>query len=574
MTERLQEAESGHSSRERTARVRALTAIAVELGADSIGRDGAELDERLAQGRFFVACVGQFKRGKSTLLNALLGRSILPTGVVPVTTAVTVLRYGPTLTGQVRFADERRLAVDPALLDDYVSEAKNPENRKGVLAVEVTVPSALLRSGMCLVDTPGLGSVFAANSATTRAFLPQIDAALVVVGTDPPISGEELDLVEQVGGQVDHLLVVLNKSDRVNDAESREAAAFTRQVVATRLERDVADIYRVSATERLAGVPTRDWTRLEDGLAALAGRSASVVDAAAARGLARLARALLRELDEQRDALARPIEESERRLASLRKAITEAEYALREISARMRVEQLALSARFAALRDGFLDDETPKALTELDQRVRVAPCRRGPACRDMAIDVAHHIARRRVTAWAREIEPSAETLYGETIARFVGLANDFVARLAPGTSSAGLTQEEFVVERGFRQGAHFFFTSMLTLAAPGFWAWVFDWVRPRAWLLRSAIRHASRYLDRLMITNSARMANDLTARVEESQRRLELEIRTRLSRLVDSAERALERARAQQASGAEAVRAGLARLDRLRKQVEAQGLDV
>ena len=82
------------------------------------------------------------------------------------------------------------------------------------------------------------------------------------------------------------------------------------------------------------------------------------------------------------------------------------------------------------------------------------------------------------------------------------------------------------------------------------------------------------YLDRLMTTNSARMANDLTARVEESQRRLELEIRTRLSRVVDSAERALEGARAQQASGAEAVRASLARIDRLREQVEAQGREM
>jgi len=574
MTEPLQGAETARSTGEIAGRLEALTAVAVEVGADSIGGDAAELNERLAQGRFFVACVGQFKRGKSTLLNALLGRSILPTGVIPVTTAVTVLRYGATLTAQVRFGDGRRLAIDPALLVDYVSEARNPENRKGVLAAEVMVPNALLQSGMCLVDTPGLGSVFAANSATTRAFVPQIDAVLVVVGTDPPISGEELELVEEVGVLVDHLLVVLNKSDRVSDAESHEAEAFTRRVIATRLEKDIGDIYRVSATERLAGRPTRDWTRLEDGLAALAARSAAVVDAAAARGLARLARALLRELDEQRDALTRPVEESEHRLASLRQAITEAEYALREMSARMRVEQVALSTRFAGLRSGFLASEAPLALAELDGGVRAAPFQRGPACRSLAIDLAHDIARRRVMTWARKIEPTAETLYSETIARFVTLANDFVGRLAPGTSGAGMTQEEFGVERGFREDAHFFFTSMLTLAAPGFWAWVIDWVRPREWLLRSAIRHASQYLDRLMTINSARMANDLTARVEESQRRLELEIRTRLSRVVDSAERALEGARAQQASGAEAVRASVARIDRLREQVEAQGREV
>ena len=63
---------------------------------------------------------------------------------------------------------------------------------------------------MCLVDTPGLGSVFAANTAVTQAFLPHIDAALVVVGADPPLAGEELALVEAVGHQVHNLILVLN----------------------------------------------------------------------------------------------------------------------------------------------------------------------------------------------------------------------------------------------------------------------------------------------------------------------------------------------------------------------------
>jgi hypothetical protein len=185
----------------------------------------------------------------------------------------------------------------------------------------------------------------------------------------------------------------------------------------------VGEIYRISATERLAGLPTRDWARLEDALAELAGRSAAVVDAAAARGLSRIARALLREIDEQRDALARPIEESERRLATLRQAITDAEYALRELSARMRVEQIALSTRFAVLRDSFLATEGPLARRKLDEGVRSAPALRGPACRAMAIDLAHDVARRRVTGWARDIEPKAEALYTDTVARFITLAN-------------------------------------------------------------------------------------------------------------------------------------------------------
>jgi predicted GTPase len=550
-------------------RLEALAALAERAGAEGIVDQASEMAERLALGRFFVACVGQFKRGKSTLLNALLERSILPTGVVPITTAVTVLRYGRTLTARVRFSDGRRADIDPERLAEYVSEAQNPENEKGVTAVDVTVPSALLASGMCLVDTPGLGSVFAANSAATRAFVPQIDAALVVLGTDPPISGEELALVEAVGAQVDHLLFILNKCDRVDEAESREAAAFTRRVIATRLDRDVDEIHRVSATERVAGRITWDWARLEEALKDLAGRSAAVLDAAATRGLSRIGHALLGDLDEQRDALTRPIQESERRLARLRQAIVDAEYAMRELSARLRVEQVALSSRFASLREAFLASEAVLARSELADAVRAAPVRRGPTCRANAIDVAQEIAKRRVTAWAQEIEPKAEALYRATTGRFVELANDFVARLSHGASDGlALRQEDFIVERGFRADAHFFFTSMMAHSSPGFWAWVLDWIRPHRLLVASAIRQATRYLERLMTTNSARVANDLTARVDESQRRLESEIHARLSVLLTTAERALAWARAQQAAGAEAVTARLAEIARLREQVE------
>jgi hypothetical protein len=549
-------------------RLRGLGAIATEVGAEGVVSAAGELAERLREGRFFVACVGQFKRGKSTLLNALLERSILPTGVVPITTTVTVLRFGEALTARVSFSDERRLEVDPSALADYVSEARNPENHKGVTAVEVTVPSPLLASGMCLVDTPGLGSVFAANSAATRAFVPQIDAALVVLGADPPISGEELALVEDVGAQVDQLVFVLNKADRVAEADSQEAADFTRRVIAKRLDCDPGDIYHISALERLHGHATRDWRRLEAALRDLAGQSAKVLAAAAARGLARVGRALLRDLDEQRDALSRPIEDSERRLLALRRAIVESEHTLRELSARLRVEQLALSSRFGDLRELFLASAIPAGRRELADAVLAAPFRRGPGFRASAMDLGREIARRRVTAWLHEIEAKAEALYGDTMARFVELANGFVARLASGASDIVVRREEIVVERGFRERSHFFFTSLLTLTAPGMLGWLFDWIRPRSWHVASATRQASQYCERLTTTNSARVANDLTARVEESQRRLESEIRTRLSALVTTADRALERAREQHAAGADAVRAGLLKIDDMRRQVE------
>ena len=76
-------------------RLQVLASLAARSGASRAEREALELAERVAEGRFLVACVGQFKRGKSTLLNALLGEPILPTGVVPVTSAITIVRSGP-----------------------------------------------------------------------------------------------------------------------------------------------------------------------------------------------------------------------------------------------------------------------------------------------------------------------------------------------------------------------------------------------------------------------------------------------------------------------------------------------
>jgi Dynamin family len=151
----------------------------------------------------------------------------------------------------VGFQSDTWTDVAPDELVQYVSEEQNPENAKSVAGVEVFLPSPLLADGMCFVDTPGLGSIFAGNTAATQAFVPQIDAAIIVVGADPPIAGEEMALVEEVSRHVRHLVVVLNKADRATEAERQIAVPFTRKVLEKRLQRPVDFIYEISAVERL-----------------------------------------------------------------------------------------------------------------------------------------------------------------------------------------------------------------------------------------------------------------------------------------------------------------------------------
>jgi len=286
------------------ARLLRLADLGEELGTNRAAGEARELAARVSEGRFYVACLGQFKRGKSTLINALIGTPILPVGFIPVTAVPTVIRFGEREKARVRGRDAswREIAVPD--LGEYVSEEHNPENAKGIAGVEVFVPSPLLASGMCLVDTPGLGSVFTGNTAATESFIPHIDAALVVIGADPPLAGEELALVEAVGRNVEDLILVINKADRTTDEERAAAADFTRQLLEERLQRPAGPVFEVSAAERLEyRGPDRDWGKLLAALGQLVeGSGRHLMRTACERGIERLSEQLLAIINAEREA--------------------------------------------------------------------------------------------------------------------------------------------------------------------------------------------------------------------------------------------------------------------------------
>jgi GTP-binding protein EngB required for normal cell division len=530
------------------------------VGAEHIATDAIELRDRLLQGRFYVACVGQFKRGKSTLLNALIGQAVLPVGVVPVTAVVTVIRYGGELHARVQFGTGTWTDIAPSALREFVSEVENPENVKGVTGVEVLVPSKLLRDGMCLVDTPGIGSVFSGNTEATREFVPHIDAALVVLGADPPISGAELDLVEQTGKLIDHLLFVLNKADRLTDEEREQGKAFAASVLCRRLGREAPPILEVSAAERIKGLATRDWGKLEGALRALAERSAEIVREAEERGERRLASSLVRQIDEYREALVRPREESAQRIESLRRSVADAERTLSELNSLFNAVQDSLSRRFEDDRESFLRKAIPEASAKLDSRIESASDAKDlPA---WAMEAALGIAKQAIDEWRARMTPIAERLYEQAVTRFVGIANDFLQRVADATEPALRSLPgSFEPDLGFRSKPHFHFTEMMTVATPKLATRLAGITGSRRLASRKS---ATEYLARLLTTNSARVANDFSERVLESRRRIQSELQEHLRTIVSSAERALSRANERRALDERAVERELETYDRLR----------
>ncbi|MBR3718342.1 MAG: dynamin family protein, partial [Firmicutes bacterium] len=143
------------------------------LGAQTARAAG--LREKLEDQSITVSVIGQFKRGKSCLVNALLGEDILPTGIVPITSAATKIRYGEP-SCSVRFFNGVVKPVSESELSHYINEQENPGNLLGVDCVDMTATSDFLKDGLTLVDTPGIGSYHKNNTDAAYAFIKESDA--------------------------------------------------------------------------------------------------------------------------------------------------------------------------------------------------------------------------------------------------------------------------------------------------------------------------------------------------------------------------------------------------------------
>jgi small GTP-binding protein len=207
-----------------------LLAALAELSGLTGEDDDAALDAlrgRLAERRLRVLVAGEAKRGKSTLINALLGRALLPTGVTPLTALATAVRYGREEGAAAVFRDGRAESFPLSALDDLVTERGNPGNRRSLASVAVVADAPLLARGVELMDTPGTGSVYAHNTAEAEAALQTMDAAVFVLAADPPVSASERELLARVAELSVTMFVVLNKADYLAGYDAGPAPDLT-----------------------------------------------------------------------------------------------------------------------------------------------------------------------------------------------------------------------------------------------------------------------------------------------------------------------------------------------------------
>jgi GTP-binding protein EngB required for normal cell division len=234
-----------------------------------------DLMAKLAEDRFTLAVLGQFKRGKSSLMNAIIGRELLPVGVLPLTSAITILRYGPEERLLIRRENMQMPAPEEfpvRQLAGFVTEKGNPGNRQRVKSATLEIPLAFLRRGLEFVDTPGVGSAIEANTATTMKFLPECDAALFVTSVDSPFNRAELDFLAGLRRHVHKIFFVVNKTDLLAPTERQEVLDFVRYTLAREVGGADGHIFPVSSKLGLAAKQDDDWTdHLQSGLSELEG---------------------------------------------------------------------------------------------------------------------------------------------------------------------------------------------------------------------------------------------------------------------------------------------------------------
>ncbi|NOX87289.1 MAG: hypothetical protein GXO86_15250 [Chlorobi bacterium] len=207
-----------------------ITEIARENQFDTILSQVASLRTMLEENDYVeVVVLGQFKAGKSSLINSFLKKPVLPVGVLPVTAVITRLFYGNEKKAWVEKLNGKRAAISVGQLGEYITEKNNPENKKQVFRIDISLPELKAFEKLRFIDTPGLGSVFAHNTEVTKNWYKNIGAAIVVVSATQPLSENDIELIRAAVEQSPEVYLIVSKTDLMNDGELKDILTFIKE---------------------------------------------------------------------------------------------------------------------------------------------------------------------------------------------------------------------------------------------------------------------------------------------------------------------------------------------------------
>ncbi len=222
----------------------------------SLSSEIEELNEKLRSEKFYLVILGLFKRGKSSFINALLQDNVVPSGVVPLTSIITLIEYAGENKAEIYFEDNHKEITSLSNVKEFIAEEKNPHNQKGVYKVVIYHSNELLKH-VTIIDTPGVGSSLEHNTETTLQFVNKIDAALFILSTDIPITKLEVDFLKTLKQTVPKVIFILNKIDLLDSQELNELLNYNKKVLNEICDQDIK-LYLTSSRLALNGYAQKD----------------------------------------------------------------------------------------------------------------------------------------------------------------------------------------------------------------------------------------------------------------------------------------------------------------------------
>lgn len=221
-------------------------------------------------GLFRIVVMGEIKKGKSSFVNALLGhKDLVPVCSDVATSTIFKICYGPEVGYKVYFlpnSGKKPIAIQPSELSVYGTEGGNPGNEKQIDFIQVFCPSPLLKAGLVIVDTPGLGGLFKQHKRITYQYVPKADAVFLVTDSvESPIGQAELDLLSDLKKVTKHIFFVQTKS-RLVDVDAREARKENNLRILCEqagFEKDKIRYFVVDSTTKMAADEEKNLKKLD-----------------------------------------------------------------------------------------------------------------------------------------------------------------------------------------------------------------------------------------------------------------------------------------------------------------------
>lgn len=195
------------------------------LGLNNNVNSIEEVLHKSANDTFDVAVIGEFKRGKSTLINALIGKKVLPTDVLPTTATLNRVTYSITPFVKIEYKDGLSEEISIDMLPQYVTKLTDEAEKKSETIKQATVfyPTNYCKNNVDIIDTPGLNDD-ANMTEVTLSVLPEIDAALLVIMAQAPFSEYERDFLENklLTSDLGRVLFVVTGIDRFDEEDAEK----------------------------------------------------------------------------------------------------------------------------------------------------------------------------------------------------------------------------------------------------------------------------------------------------------------------------------------------------------------